>query len=217
MKKLIMLETINSTVKIQKDKDLDTLSYFEEDEWIIDGEDFIGINLYLIDTDAEIEEDDYYIGSENKIIYTSKEIYYDLFSILKDANNSICWKSKGKILASTDKSLNLPIISEYSIKLAIDYFNRIGKKEIEVEIEEKIENEVLWSANGLSHGANNYGKPRIPKLNQEGKVDITIPEEKMYSREKVINLCTNAYQRGLEDKEDYFSHDISNWLKENLK
>lgn len=103
-------------------------------------------------------------------------------------------------------------LSDSSIKLAIDYFNRTGKKEIEVEIEtiDKLHNQFS--------GANAQWNEKVIKLNPEGKVDITIHEEKLYSKEDILNLL-NFVNDKLPDLYSRFSpeEEFNIWIKQNLK
>ena len=106
-------------------------------------------------------------------------------------------KTYRKIIASTDSSLNLPLLSEQSIKLLIDYYNQFGKMPEFVET-------TVW------------------ELHNE--VDITIPEERKYSREEVeimlkdiLNIGMNLRQEQLRGYSDKSGIEVlKEYIKQNL-
>ena len=106
------------------------------------------------------------------------------------------WDNEYKIIATTDTSLNLPQLSEVSIKLIVNYYNENGNVPGEVEIIDA----------------------------DYETVDITIPKEKLYTREEVINLVDNAlascdiivyrYPDGTVSRID--EADFKEWINKNL-
>lgn len=141
-------------------------------------------HFYLIDESAEIKEGDWYIDLSKK---TSN---YGLHKCDSERIASLSNQFKGKfakIIASTDKlalgsyqghfedidcTNYLPQLSEQSIQLLIDYYNKNGKMPDEVEVNFEYKNKPM----------SDLFIERKIKLNSEGTVDITIPEEKKYSK-----------------------------------
>lgn len=131
--KTLMIPTESSNIVLhQISKKLD---YLETEFSLQEGKNRIPQHLYVVDTKDVIKENDWFIGEENTIIHASKEIYEDLFSLLNDANSS-CRRSKGKIIASTDASLKLPVIG----KLHIEHFIKEWNKENEIKLEKLVDN-----------------------------------------------------------------------------
>jgi hypothetical protein len=149
--------------------------------------------FYLIDTDTEIKEDDWVIrfydgkphqigmatpkGDELKRIRDKR-----VFKVISSTYSSLIINAGEETIASAsgfnqkiDKLTTLPLLSESSIKLAIDYYNRTSKKEVEVEVEEIHEKIVIYN---FAMGIDEEVISKI-KLNPEGKVDITLPQEKI--------------------------------------
>lgn len=174
------------------------------------------IHLYLIDTDAEIKEGNWYI---NISMRTSN---YGLHKYDSKRLETISKQFKGQfavIITSTDKSLNISLLSDQSIKLAIDYFNKTSKKEVEVEVE-YIDNgyEVdMEGIGGMDLGDTCWMEKLELKLNSEGKVDITIPEEKMYSRKQVKDLLHKCWlQASTKTLEPLTQNGFKIFIEENL-
>ncbi len=98
-----------------------------------------------------------------------------------------------KIACSTDKELNLPQLSEQAIESLVDYHNKKGKMPDEVKVGDTI-------------------------INVKGTVDVTLTENKLYTKEKVESLCRKAMRQGkvngvseqacMDDKID-----IEDWIK----
>lgn len=157
-------------------------------------------HFYLIDTEAEIKEGDwvYYPNNfQNKVLQVS------------NASISRKWY---KIICSTDKSIKLPQLSKQSIQLLIDYYNSNGKMPDEVEVE-MIENPEDFGCDPAY-----FGEPsHIIKLNPQGEVDITIPEEKMYSKEEVRKLLQLALATGGAYGMVMNQANANSWIKDNLK
>ncbi len=123
---------------------------------------------------------------------------------------------------------NVPQLSSESINYLIDYYNKNGVMPDEVEVE-SIEFPKTFerssgyagfrcnSCNKWSYDKKDVDKQcscKTIKLNPQGTVDITIPEEKKYSREEVILLLedmnTEASQGALQ------SWEFNNWISKNL-
>lgn len=166
MKKLVMLETSQySDIQIKLDGKLHL-----EDGSSIALKSYA--HFYLIDTDTEIKEGDWYIDLSMR---TSN---YGLHKCDSKRLETISKHFKGQfavVLTSTDNIENIPQLSEQSIKLAIDYFNRTGKREVEVDVEEIHEKIAIYN---FAMGLDEEVISKI-KFNPEGKVDITLPEEEI--------------------------------------
>lgn len=160
-------------------------------------------HFYLIDTDAEIKEGSYYFSNQSirKCIKVNKGLYPYIHLNKKREEIGDFYTWRGNVIALTGVAknpdnikVNLPLLSEQSIKLAIDYLNRTGKKEVEVKVDmTKRGDDNFWleyykqNETGINNPDNFKYIPKL-KLNSEGRVDITIPEEKMYSREQMISF-----------------------------
>lgn len=158
--KPVLTETTNSNiVKILED----TISFTTTPN-ILGGKYF---DIILVDPEAEIVEGDYILNPEENIIEIyaknkqniSKYIYY-------------------KITCGTNVPNCLNKLSEQSIKLLIDYYNehKCMPEWIEIDYTPYYETNMVKSIEGAI------------KLNQQGKVDITITEvkEKLYTEEEVL-------------------------------
>lgn len=170
--KVIMLETKKATWpnliwlgRISKQLRLD-ISYNDNPKSINPIDDsMLPQNIYLIDESAEIKE-------KGTWMYSSLLNTIDQYGRIPRFMDK--WS---KIIASTDNTINhkdsddeilgrcqIPYLSEQSIKLLIDYYNKNGKMPDEVEIE------IVARLKG-------YPKYEI-KLNSQGTIDINIPKEK---------------------------------------
>lgn len=175
-------------------------------------------DIILIDTEAEIVEGDYIYYNGEIITF---EGYNKIDSIWMESVNL-----KQKVIATTDKSLwrkkridssthqnePLPQLSSQSIQILINYYNE--HKELPEFV--NVEYEKLYSYEAADEFDEvGYCGDRI-KLNQQGEVDITIPEvkdiyetkeykeacrseweeydkEKLYTEEEVRRLCSQAW------------------------
>jgi hypothetical protein len=74
-----------------------------------------------------------------------------------------------------------------------------------------------WSDPSTHFDERNFYMKESIKLNSQGTVDITIPEEKMYSREEVLNLLDFVNER-LPDLYSRFNleEELNDWISENL-
>lgn len=186
-------------------------------------------NIYLIDETAEIRDADWYIVLVNELMEIHQRGKKDKSGIRFIEGNS--WiKGCKKIISSTDPSLGLPLLSEQSIKLLIDYYNKNGKMLESVNIEEDLIPTLMegrrWDDKEASKPDGNrsfYMKSEI-KLNSRGTIDISISEKKMYSKEEVEEIIINSNRSILElyandtdvDENDLFEMSFK-WIKENLK
>lgn len=151
----------------------------------------IAFNIYLIDETAEIKDDKYrYFESSNGMI-----------KVVTDMNVKTIGKYY-KIIASTDASLGLPLLSEESIKLLIDYYNKNGKMPESVEVEQNVYK---------AQSADYYDAVGGIKLNSEGTVDISIPKDRMYTKDDIMNAI---HKVELKHNKNYTSlwEDIKNNL-----
>lgn len=155
-------------------------------------------HIYLIDESAEIKEGDWCIHlPTNKLVqssYNRKDNYLQKIIALTDSLE-ITMDYHGESTTEEDKicySENLPQLSEQSIKLLLDYCNQNGKMPEYVEVEEQYDT---------------YGWIGNVKLNSQNQVDMTIPEEKVYSRKEVEELFERYF------KDNVTSHKIGDILK----
>ncbi len=126
-------------------------------------------HLYIL-SDDEIKERDW--------CYNSK-----LPSKIYQFGKGIADKESKKIIATTDSSLNLPLISSVDSKVFfsfIHYFISEYNKgniitEVKVEYEEPIH---LFST------------PKL-KINQDNTINISLVEEKLYTREQMLQYILN--------------------------
>lgn len=190
------------------------------------------IEFYLIDESAEIIEGDWCLCDDRMNIYElhqffvgrCKSIENGWINVIDGQGENPDWTHK--IIASTDKSLtslfggqevlDFPyILSEQSIKLLIDYYNKNGKMPDEVEVETKMKphiGEILDD----SYPDFVIDEFNTIKLNSEGTVDITILEENMYSREEIISIIKNCCEAC--DSEGGLRWDeLDEWISKNLK
>lgn len=183
-------------------------------------------HIYLIDETAEIKEGDVFLNTRNNSILKCEKLPDDSTGFYNEDKSAFLWIQEWhkKIVVSTDPSLvfdnkfthsiqgvemlsshnkSLPLLSEQSVKLLIDYYNREGKMPESVEIETDDE--------PVTDG--DWEKYSTIKLNSKGEVDLLIPEEKMYTKDEVIELCKSAFITGSRLNDLVFD----DWIKENLK
>ena len=169
-------------------------------------------HLYLIDPNAEIKEGSYYISNQAirkcvRISDSKNYPYIHLNSKKEEIGDFHTWS--GNVLATTHKGknidnvdINLPQLSEQSIKLLVDYYNKNNKMPDEVEVENAYYD---WDDETRT-------KDRLYNLtNSQGEVDITIPEEKMYSEEEVRILLQDMH---LDIVEGNYSKGLMQWMKD---
>jgi len=208
--KVIMLDSKTSTIhKHQKELKI-TKFELEETDF------FIPQYLYLTNPNAKIEVGDYFIKdkmvcqcnetTQNELgcipdneVYCNTQTYFDrrnCVKIIATTNSSL------RILFEGQEVLEEPYpLSEQSIKLLVDYYNRKGKMPDEVEVNFEYINKPM----------SDLFLDKTIKLNSKGEVDIIIPEEKMYSREEVETLLTNMGIDALLPEEE-----VDEWINENL-
>lgn len=196
----------------------------------------VAYQIYLIDQEADIKEGDwlfdaYYLSTGEKFLLVGKDQSVETANL-----NCGSTQRYSKIICSTDKSLmtnslakkldpesanlnswedyTLPQLSEQSIKLLIDYYNEQGKMPDKVEIEEVFVDmfRKIVHPNRVQDGCS-----KELKLNSQETVDITIPEERMYSKEEVEELCSIAYEYGGANCIGSDRHKFTDFKKQNLK
>lgn len=176
-------------------------------------------HLYLIDPNAEIKEDDWCFNNNDptgRVVQANKS---NLSSIQEWWN---------KIIATTDKlplepyqghykdvdcTNYIPQLSEQSINLLVDYYNKNGKMPDEVEVDTRYfhgngyydESELDGSQKEL------YSLMKEIKLNHQGEVDITVPEERTYTRKEVRGLIIDMYVKLIPEG---YSKKLIQWLKD---
>lgn len=178
---------------------------FPYHEDLIADNDWISQYLYILSSD-EIKEDDWCINKNLDTLYQVKDIP-ETYNPSKD------WY---KIIATTDKSLNLPGISQSFIEKYIEKYNK-GKKieEVNVVYIDILKESILEI----------QSKEIISKGRYQPKVkDNTISIKKIktsWNREEVVSLLYKSFEEMSDWKnEGLTSHNLSlnikNWIKENL-
>jgi len=128
------------------------------------------------------------LSNPNKVQYGNM----NMIDVNGDSSYYYCTNCEVEFSRSKEELVKAGVLisqlSEQSIKLLIDYYNKNGKMPDEVEVKTENYNK------HVEHGSIAYGGwiKRI-KLNPQGTVDIIIPEEKMYTREEVRNLIDTCY------------------------
>lgn len=191
-------------------------------------------HFYLIDLEAEIKEGDHAWCTETNEIIQVSEVIQEQHKY-RDTNgkthydNFDPWKWY-KIICSTDKSLDVPQLSAQSIKLLIDYYNKNGKMPDEVAVvkpkDESIcrcgipKSEHLYEKEGVVY--NKYRHPFVPvntTTNSQGTVEITISEDRVYSRKEMEALChklISDYQEATHRRTSW-SWDTDDWISQHMK
>jgi len=140
-------------------------SYFDDVDWDYQ-------HIYLV-SDDEIKEGDWCI--KETPIFTEKFIVQA--KGCGDVNSTTAlWK---KIIASTDKSLNLPYLDLSMDSWIINYYNKNGKLPEEIKLLE-------WQSMPDKHG--------VYFTRLDGSATTKQPTEKLYTRDEVI-----AYTKWLRD------------------
>lgn len=179
---------------------------------------FTFYHLYLIDTEANTAASDWFHNKhDNKIGQ-----YGDQCPPQSPYVN--------KVIASTDKTLRtggntrrrengistpLPLLSEQSIKLIVDYYNENSELPDEVDIMTEVKYGKIIT--DISETRSTY---EIIKLNSRGEVDIIIPEERVYSLSEILSNIESFSKRLCDyDKDEYYDTEIGvfNNFKERLK
>jgi hypothetical protein len=150
--------------------------------------------IYLT-SNTEIKEGDFYYS--NKQICKAERV-----------ESQLPYHECSKIICSTDKSLvknisrplgviqELPQLSFQSIQLLIDYYNKNSKMpdEVEVEIDYQIFDDDIFA-----------DQTHKIKLNPQGTVDITILEDRLFSKEEMELSFQAGNEFGLYmDEQDNF-------------
>lgn len=208
-------------------------------------------HIYLIDESAKIKEGDWYYNLYPIEEYGEKFISQcgnpkaldeGCSKIIASTDKYLGWTNLGtseddRVIGNKIGGNNgclfehiIPQLSFQSIQLLIDYYNKHGKMPDEIEVEHDSQwftKERGWQP--FPRDNKNYlpeHKRKIIKLNSEGTVDITIQEEKMYSKKdlpinEILNLI--GYIDTPIGRRKYPSEVIDNiqlldnWIKENLK
>ena len=160
-------------------------------------------HLYIL-SDEEIKDGDWYYSIEFKVILQSES------TSIEGAVQKIIATTDPDLLSTGDKA-----IIDYTFK---DGIFEIPQHIIEVYVKnpfDEVEVEYEKTSSALSdyiqrRPINNKAYYK-PKLNQDGTLAVSLVEEKMYSREEVINLCENAFDEG-----SFREMDFDKWIKENL-
>ena len=164
-------------------------------------------NLYIT-SDDEIKEGDWYMCWETINGVPSKHEISNktLNSFCKDAEN---YK---KIVATTDKSLNLPSPSEQFIQKYIESYNKGNViTEVTVEYEEYMKQGIFNKGDDTHYFD--------VKINPDNTINIK-PIKDNYSREEVIillqNVIKDSYSYELEEHHGGDYRNLKKWIEENL-
>lgn len=181
-------------------------------------------NLYIL-SDETIKEGDWYYSLYHETILQCSHKNQAISLNILYGNNV----NKGKVIATTDKSLKLPEPSEGFIKAFIKAYNSgnsITKVMVEYEYAKYMQNSYGC---GCTEGfqelcANNIDGQDLCKIAIKLKLNsknntITIKKIKdSWSRDEVLKLVKSAYSTALEEAKDemvnYFY--FNNWIKQNL-
>jgi hypothetical protein len=199
-------------------------------------------NIYLVDTEAEVKEGDWFIKDgivcqcnetiQNELgcipdneIYCNTQTYFDKRNCIKITATT---NSSLRSLFEGQEVLEEPYpLSEQSIKLLVDYYNDNGTMPDEIEVEEKFGGTAFVQTSKPAtdkerlRGCYDDGSQILGyyedltagiKLNSKGEVDITIPEEKMYSKEEVACKIRNFYL----EEDNWDEEQVENWINKNL-
>ena len=237
---IVMLPTKDET-NIVLNTSTEELSYTTTKKLNIRYKVFTYQHLYIV-SDDEIKEGDWFISSENKIYHAIRENFDDLFSILKDLNYSTIWKSKGKIITTTDKSLMVqdyfkngrkagleqsPQPSQSFIKKYCE-LGDVDKVLVEYEFNVELYKNTPSIIKNSTYGSAGQYKLNFYKLKTDSHNTITIKSVKdSWTREEVIDLlkiyqedfCNfEAIKPGLEKLKNTINlpEYWKDWIKENL-
>lgn len=167
-----------------------------------------GHELYILSND-EIKEGDWVIDTVGRVKQATKldENYNGYRKIIATTNSDLKINTdyKGRLETKQDKIVyteSLPQIPLDFIKHYISEYNKgMILKEVEVEYLEEEHN-------------NSLGKWNTIKINQDNTINISIVENKLYTRNEVEQLIrTFDMQLG----RDVETVKFDNWIKENLK
>ena len=160
-------------------------------------------HLYLV-SDREIKEGEW--NNIDKVIQKTNKRQSEM------TNKELFNYGIGKIEATTDSCLNLPLIPQSFIE---EYVKAEGKiNEVEIEMEPFYDELVICT--------NKNECIVVMPLTEEyvSKVGVSITPEKTYTNAEVRALCHEAYHRAIYDF-DIMNEDSSNfadwWDKQNLK
>jgi len=207
--KIIMLPTNNRKAKM--------FTEWKQSKLIFNSESNISYNdcqyyeLYILSND-EIKEGDWmYKDNKNYII----EIKQNTSGFIYKKGDFSWTGNMGKIIASTDNSLELPSIPESFIKAYIKAYNEDNPiTEVQLEWEETDKIDCLKSK-GLS--CNCIGiceAPDIYKLKTREDNTVIIRQFKDYSRNEVVKLLCKSFSKYA--RMEYNNKDRDKWIEENL-
>lgn len=160
------------------------------------------------------------ISGKDNIGYPVQEIYFISYDEIKEGDLCISgnqiFKSKTdehagvfqKIIASTDKLLNLPLIPEGFVKNFCQTYNEKSIDILEVELETMID---CTDNNCKGTCGECKCMLEVPKTNEDGSVMI-IDSTKIYSRDELIEKIWD-YKNAV-NKDEFINTD--KWIEDNL-
>ena len=174
-------------------------------------------------SDEEIKEGDWYIVNGFVKQCISIKLYCGIDYFLKDKlGNEDLMKYCKKIIASTDKLVigwdyknDIPDGDLYN-----EFLPQIPKQFIEYYISEYNAGRKIDKADVEFEGELYGGVYAIPKISANNEISIKPVEEKMYSREEVVELIkdfTMSTHQLILNKNPQRHEIINTWFKENLK
>lgn len=181
-------------------------------------------HLYIL-SDEEIKEGDWFIQNNKELLQYKRKS--NTIGCFFDNNNELQTfhsNKRLKIIASTDKSLNLPELSDTFTKEYIKEYNKGNKiEEVLVEYDSELitKNEEDADYFNYDDGTKlnkNFNKIKVSKDN----TIIIKPIKNNYTKEEVKELCKSAWAAGYDN--GYSSHILTSeklipfktWKKENL-
>lgn len=223
--KIVMLNCNNSDKCIitYKDKILIQAKAGNKDAFkyeIIENGNIQPIELYIL-SDGEIEEGDWYLVFDihGKCELPKKADYNKTNEFSLKPYSDYC----KKIIAITDKSLRYKSNTDRTTKLPLDFnVPQIPKQFIDYYINEYnkgniiTEVEIDYKNNNSDYGDVGYlGKKQFTLLiNKDNTINISVPSNKMYSREEVIKLLNKAWLK--QPNTSNMLEEFNNFLNKNL-
>jgi len=203
---------------------------------LVDSKELVDLTLgyrqiYLIDRNSKIKGGDWCIDMEvNKIMKAKWDSPHNYSKIMCSTDNSLVIEEadnserdaeidyRGSSCIDEEFDIVLPQLSEQAVELLVDYHNKNGKMPDEVEVE--IEPKCIKCDSETKPLLNNRSKCRNCGYEfhlSQGTVDITIPEDKVYTKKEVESLCRNAIAIGERNEgcTALYIHP-DEWIKGNL-
>ena len=166
-------------------------------------------NLYFL-SDEEIKEGDLFIYLKDKVIHKAHFNSTKAFSHCKDGDYIIAYENNlcKKVIASTDKSLELPQPSEEFLESYVKAYNE-GKQITEVMVEY---HEGYWK--DLDSKEDDWIES-YPMVNSDNTISIRKIKDSWNRDELISNLYSLANYIGKDQCMSFMDY-VDKWIKENL-